>query len=333
MSRDLREGLKRAADELDAASPTAGMDARLRARLEAPGRGRWWIAVGAAGAVAAAVLLLMFGGRERSIGGFAIVEQQGLQGEARDGVVHLEQGSAVLAVRAEGLEVRVTAPVELQRVDPGARLLRGTAEISVVKRVGGRAPLRVLVSGGAIEVLGTKFLVVQEEQGGQVTLHEGSIRFVASDGRVRMVKPGETLSWPLPAEALVVPEVAPPPAPEPAPAPVPVPVVAQRPRHAAVAAPAPIHYVDADDLLRQVDTLRSRGEFAEAVRYLTHGLTRELKPGTRERFSFELGIILTDQMHDSAKACGHWKKHAAAFGEGRYGVEVQRASARAGCTR
>jgi hypothetical protein len=85
--------------------------------------------------------------------------------------------------------------------------------------------------------------------------------------------------------------------------------------------------------LRQVDTLRSRGEFAEAVRYLTHGLTKELKPGTRERFSFELGIILTDQMHDSPRACAHWKKHAATFGDGRYGVEVQRASTRAGCAK
>lgn len=328
MSRDLREGLKRAAEELDAASPSQAMDARLRARLEAPARVRWWVA---AGAVAAVLVLFILGARERSIGGFSIVEQQGLEGEAREGVVHLAQGSAVLAVRVEGLELRVTAPAELQRVDPGARLLRGSAEISVEKRLGGRAPLRVLVSDGAIEVLGTKFLVVQEEQGGHVTLHEGSIRFAASDGRVRMVKPGETLSWPLPAEVTVVPEVLPVP-PEPV---APAPVMAQRPRHGAVAAPAPapIHYVDADDLLRQVDTLRSRGEFAEAVRYLTHGLTRELKPGTRERFSFELGIILTDQMHDSAKACAHWKKHAAAFGEGRYGVEVQRASARAGCSR
>lgn len=331
MSRDLREGLKRAAEELDAASPSQAMDARLRARLEAPARVRRWVAVGAAGAVAAVLALFIFGVRERSIGGFSIVEQQGLEGEAREGVVHLAQGSAVLAVRAEGLEVRVTAPAELQRVDPGARVLRGSAEISVEKR-GGRAPLRVLVSDGAIEVLGTKFLVVQEEQGGHVTLHEGSIRFAANDGRVRMVKPGETLSWPLPAEVTVVPEVLPVP-PEPV---APAPVMAQRPRHLVVAAApasAPIHYVDADDLLRQVDTLRSRGEFAEAVRYLTHGLTRELKPGTRERFSFELGIILTDQMHDSAKACAHWKKHASAFGEGRYGVEVQRASARAGCSR
>jgi transmembrane sensor len=332
MSGDLREGLKRAAAELDAASPRPAMDARLRARLGArPVRAWRWIAVGAAVPLLA-LLLLRPWQHEHTIGGFAIVNPtQDLAAYADHAVVHVTNGSVTLADRREGLQLFIGTPVTLEKQAPGARIVLGTAEVAVDKRTHGAAPLRILVSHGAIEVLGTKFLVVQEDGHGRVTLHEGSIRFVALDGRVRMVKPGETLEWPLPAEAAVAATPAPAPAPEPAPVPV---VTAPAPKHrVATPAPAPIHYVDADDLLRQVDTLRSRGEFAEAVRYLTHGLTRELKPSTRERFSFELGIILTDQMHDSVKACAHWKKHAAAYGEGRYGLEVERASTRAGCAK
>jgi transmembrane sensor len=90
--------------------------------------------------------------------------------------------------------------------------------------------------------------------------------------------------------------------------------------------PAVIHETDAQWLLDEVDVLRSRGEYAEAVRLLDKGLAGIVSPATRERFSYELGSILTYQLHDASTACKQWAKHSAAFPDGRYarGVEAAR---------
>ncbi len=91
----------------------------------------------------------------------------------------------------------------------------------------------MLVSHGAIEILGTPFTVVQEDERGSVTLHEGEILFHDAGG------------------------------------------------------------------------------------------------GTRERFSYELGSILTYQLGDRASACRHWQEHARRYPDGRYQTEVLQAAAHA----
>src|SRR5205823_9777328 len=134
-------------------------------------------------------------------------------------------------------------------------------------------------------------LITQNADDGEVNLLEGSIRFESDDGQTRQLAPGESLRWPLPqAQATKAPEPA-------ALPPSPQRVLRQR-------APAPPQYKDADDLLAQVELLRSRGDYTEAARYLEYGLAHErLRPATHEVFSYELGSILTDHLGDRRRAC------------------------------
>jgi transmembrane sensor len=155
--------------------------------------------------------------------------------------------------------------------------------------------------------------VEQDVASGKVTLFEGTIRFTATDGRQRTLDGTGELSWPLPPD---VPPPAPlPPPPSPPPAPV----------------RTPISYADAEQLLQQVDLLRSRGDYEEAVRYLESGLKAELHASTRERFSYELGAILSYQLHDASRGCPHWSHHLRQFRRGRYDPEVHKAMGQLGC--
>jgi transmembrane sensor len=97
--------------------------------------------------------------------------------------------------------------------------------------------------------------------------------------------------------------------------------------------PAVIHETDAAWLLDEVAVLRSRGEYAEAVRLLDKGLSGIVLPATRERFSYELGSILTYQLHDADAACRQWAKHEAAFPNGRYARELKSAKEHLKCAR
>ena len=95
--------------------------------------------------------------------------------------------------------------------------------------------------------------------------------------------------------------------------------------------PAVIHETDAQWLLEEVDVLRSRGEYPEAVRLLDKGLGGLVSAATRERFSFELGSILSYQVGDRTRACAHWEKHRAQFRGGRYAREVDAAREKVKC--
>jgi transmembrane sensor len=44
----------------------------------------------------------------------------------------------------------------------------------------------------------------------------------------------------------------------------------------------------------------------------------------RERLSFELGSLLTHQLHDARRACAHWAWHERSFRGGIYRDEVAR---------
>src|SRR5688500_12962312 len=105
--------------------------------------------------------------------------------------------ATVAPTPTEGITVEsASADAVVQREAEGLRLVAGRIVVAVHKRARGLAPARVLVSGGAIEIMGTRFTVVQEGDGGQVTLHEGSIRFVGADGAITMMVPGQTVRWP-----------------------------------------------------------------------------------------------------------------------------------------
>ncbi|AKF85111.1 hypothetical protein MFUL124B02_09435 [Myxococcus fulvus 124B02] len=281
----------------------------------------------AASAVAVAVALMVFFMRTpsaRSVGGLEVAHASAdlLVREDSEGVV-IQGGKAALLDVSRGITLRNEGVLVVRREPTGVRLVRGRAEFSVNHRPTDALPAVVLVSGGAIEVMGTRFTVEERGGSGTVTLHEGAIAFRRLGGEVVPVKPGQTLAWPvvdvdkpaLPAETRPPPTLATPPAPK---------AVPSRAPATSVRAPS------VDEVLRELEVLRGRDEFEQAARYLEESM-RKQPAATRERLSFELGSLLTYQLKDAQRACAHWSRHEEQFGRGRYAEAVQRARGTLSC--
>jgi transmembrane sensor len=330
MNRDLRSLLVEAEQQVQL--PPA-VERRLRQRIlvRAPSPRSPWKLPTLIGVPLAAGLALVFALRPVSgpmqLDSYLVTEPSTdlRAAVSATGEIAFDSGTCTLLDGATGDRLRVVAGTKLRREDGAVRVIAGTVELEVNKRMGPAALARVLVSHGAIEVLGTRFTVVQAEGHGSVVLHSGEIRFRDLAGEFRAVALGERFLWPAaPKAAAPVAEESAPAAPQPLPK-----KTVKRPVAVKV---EPIEYRDPEDLLGQVDVLRSRGLFAEAARYLTHGLKADLRPATRERFSYELGSILTYQLEDRARACAHWKEHLARYPAGRYQTEVVQASAHQRCS-
>ncbi len=292
------------------------------------------IAVPALAAVALLVFVLSTAGSGSGSGDAAEV----MVAEAVGAQTVLPAGTRAVAAE-QRLEVTTAQTgAVLEREPAGVRMLQGTARFEVERRTAGEAEVVVLVSHGRIEVLGTQFTITQREDGGEVTLHEGSIRFRADQGREVLLTPGETLKWPLPVVAELTPVPAPLPSrseeeekvedAEPVPPPS-APVAEKRTPRA-----APEQTFDVEGLIENVELMRRQGRFEDAVAELQGALKRDLPKGTSERLSYELGAILTWQLRDEARACEVWSAHRARHGtEGRYAAEVTRAERALGCSR
>ena len=236
------------------------------------------------------------------------------------GLVAIERGAATLVDPRSGLSIETVGPVSLRREAHGVRLVRGRIDVTAAHRPPSAAPATILVSHGAIEVMGTAFTVVQDRAGGRVALRDGNIRFRTGDGTVVTLRPGETLDWPLPPAAPPPSSLPPPPTPPRAMTPA-----AARGPTAAAARPA------ADEaLLDHVEELRSRGQFEQAARALRRALSAPSSP-MREQLSFELGSLLTHQIRDGRRACAQWAWHYRHFPDGRYRDEVARARGSLAC--
>ncbi len=311
--RDPRQPLREADAAFQSTALPPQVLARLRRRIfeKAPSSRLPWLVA----ATAAAVLLAIAFVTLRARGG------------AED--VRLASGEHYVVGAAELVAV---TPSLLHRDGDQLAIRAGEVQVTVEPRRAGQQPVRIAVSHGTLEVVGTRFTIRQRVDGGTVEVHDGVVRFL-SDRVTREVAAGESLEWPVKlaaASPTLVPEatVAEPPA-EPTSVP-PNPAKKQRPRPTR-AEPAVIRETDAAWLLEEVDLLRSRREYGEAVRLLDKGLAGIVSARTRERFSFELGSILTYQQGDSTRACRQWKAHEAAFPGGRYAAEVQSAMEKAGC--
>jgi transmembrane sensor len=238
--------------------------------------------------------------------------------------------------RSRGVRITSTLRSSVRREPRGIRVLDGQVSFEVEHRAVADGPVRVLVSGGAIEVHGTRFTVVETGAGtGAVELHEGAIDFTDERGVVHVLQPGQTLRWPAPeAEPSVAPELDLSGVPDPAPLPGPM----KAPPRTKSPLPQEADWrtfdqrVHAEAVITELGELRSRGAWSDAVRLLERELNRGA-PDTRERLSFEVGLIYTWQVRDHAAACGHWARHRAEYPEGRFDAEVDRATASLGCER
>ncbi|MBW2736858.1 MAG: FecR domain-containing protein, partial [Deltaproteobacteria bacterium] len=208
------------------------------------------------------------------------------------------------------LELRRGARVAKQGAT--VTLLTGDVRCSVKPRRKGEPLVAIHVSQGRIEVIGTLFDLHQQGDSGSVRLHEGVIRFVAADGRSVRLEKNAVLRWPLPAPV----EAAS--------------VKASSVEAAPASKPAPLTAREIQALARRVSRLRNQNKYPQALRSLRLALPRIAHRATRERFSYELGVILTDHFK-SKRACLHWRRHLRSFGRRRYGQEIDQAIARLRC--
>ncbi len=332
---DLWTGLERAREQLDEAPLPAGLKQRLSERTHArtaagPSRRPLRATAVALATVCAASLAIVWlqqaPAPAPTIPGMTLEHARSLTWELEtDGTLSLLSGAATLHIAEEGVRIETTAPVRLLASRNVLLLREGRVRLTVEPRGADRSPFRVEVSHGRIEVLGTTFDVVQHEDGGTVTLHEGRIRFVALDERTRALSPGETLSWPLPQEP--EPESLPPVAVQ-APVERPPPREKKRPKPEP---PAPVE----DELFEQLESLRAAGSLRDAAALISRALDTPREPpleaADRERLSFELGTLLGNHLDDRAGACARWTAHQQAFPDGRYRAEVERAQRAHGC--
>ncbi|MCP3064218.1 FecR domain-containing protein [Myxococcus sp. K38C18041901] len=291
----------------------------------------WGLAVSA---VAVALVVFFMGTPSvRSVGGLEIAHASAdlVVREDSEGVV-IQGGDASLLDASRGITLRNEGALVVRRESSGVRLVRGRAEFSVGHRPQGALPAVVLVSGGAIEVMGTRFTVEERGEGGAVTLHEGAIAFRQPGGEVVPVQVGQTLAWPV-----VKPDEPSPPvrvSPEPAPPESGSPPALATPTGPKVVPsrvpPSVVRGPSVEEVLRELEVLRGRHEFEQAARYLEESMRRQ-PAATRERLSFELGSLLTYQLKDAQRACAHWSRHEEQFRRGRYLEAVQRARGTLSC--
>jgi len=300
-------------------------------------RGWAWLSVPLAAATCAAVALLWMPQTGRPLNadsGLAITgtAPHAVVAKAPDGTVAVATGNATVEDEDTGSTLVVSAPAALRKEAGGVRVLSGRATIAVRKRPPNAGTAKIFVSGGTIEVLGTRFTVMEQERQGRVELHEGSIRFTYTTGQVQLLEPGESLRWPFQAEqARAVAPLEPPAAPQPDKAtetPAPNPIVPRARVRAIEAltpqAPSPVPAaVNVPQLLQHIGTLRLRGDIATAVRELEAALESTARPATRERLSYELGTLYTYSLSDTPRACAHWRRHEREYPQGLYEQEVR----------
>jgi FecR protein len=221
--------------------------------------------------------------------------------------------------------------------------LREGSALFDVARVRG-SPVRVVVPGGAIVVIGTRFRVEVDRTGGNVELFEGRLEFHADDGSVTPIVAGQQLAFGArrfvpPPPAAIAPEAAQDEEPtilDDAPAEAPAATVAPRRRTHRDGAPsriaAPVEPVrSAAEIIDDVRTLRHRGDYEGAAGRLRDALEQPWPRRAAEVLSYELGTILARHLHDVEGACHHWRAHLQRFGNGPRRAPIEASLASLGC--
>lgn len=225
---------------------------------------------------------------------------------------------AACQLAGDGVHLSTIGPSRLSDEAGRLRVLSGAVVFEVEPR-DRAAPLAIAVSGGVIEVVGTRFLVREDGARGEVELFEGRLRFIGADGAVRRIEAGERHAWgdPIPpaAEPAISPQAA-------APA-----KALRRPSSARRGA-------QAQEISRRVTAHRHRGAHAEAARELEAALRAGGWPReTAEVWSYELGTLYSDELGDRTAACTHWRGHLRRYARGAYAPAVTAAMNRLECAR
>jgi hypothetical protein len=269
------------------------------------------------------------------------LEVAGSDCESGDGEITPETAMVLRGaclVRGAGVAMQSVAAASLSGDTRAVQLREGQVEFDVDPTFDRAGPFTVETPAVRIEVTGTRFTVAHTSAGGELILHEGSVRVVphAADATVRRVSAGERLAWvadddgwrlePPPPPLSPASPASPPPAGETASEPTPASSVATTRRRDK---PSRGDEGNADALIRRVERLREAGNVAEAAATLRAGLGK-LARRDREVLSFELGKLL-ERSEGSSAACEHWGRYAAEFPSGRYADLVATERTRLAC--
>lgn len=226
----------------------------------------------------------------------------------------LDPGTHVLAADAcrvgEGVTLHASVPSTIELDGDRLRLVAGELELDVDPRT---RPLHVLAGTRDIEVIGTRFVVHQRDEGGWVALFEGRIRLHGLAREAMLLTPGDRHGWSTPRTSDAT-----------MPAPEPRPRARARPRDAA-------EDEGLASLLAEVAALRRTGRFADAVARLRDADTSRWSSRAQQLVSYEIGTLLERQLGDRAAACAHWRAHASRHPDGRHAQAVEAALVRLAC--
>jgi hypothetical protein len=338
--RDIRSALRSMDEAIAGARPSPELDARIEASLSRPFPR---VLIGAV--VAALAWASVFAWLWRDPEPKAIVESEmalftpgSCAPESPRVELRLAPGCSVHLDSPE-LSIVARTSVLLKRTTAGIRVVEGTAGFSVDKRPEG-SPVAVFVSGGMIEVIGTRFVIRETGESGEVALEEGRIAFVDLDGSRSRLDPGGVHRWHPhrggsvfersqvePADPETKPEVQ---------------TTDRVPPRVPVARPTPteIPKLEPEELppaqwsvertareVERVTELRARQRYEEAAALIEKLLQAPLEPRAAEVLSFERGELLEHKLRLPEKACAHWGDHRRRFPNGRYRAEVARALA------
>lgn len=235
------------------------------------------------------------------------------------------RGDCRLRLRAPSMSIDVWGAATLTSADRGVRVVDGVALFHVDRVAQGEPRVRVEVAAGAIEVIGTRFVVTQRGDGGHVDLLEGAIAFVDRDGVEHRVAPGQRLGW---DATRVLAEAAALPAPIAAATPGAPPAATPATRPAAKPIRPPI---DVDAALERVAGLRRAGRYGDAIAELVRVRRSVDDPVVAEVLSFEEGTLRT-RADRPAEVCAYWRGHLARFGAGDHAASIREHMASARCT-
>jgi hypothetical protein len=221
--------------------------------------------------------------------------------------LQLAAGCAV-RLAEPAMDIEIWAPTQLELLDTGIAVREGVALFFVDPVADPQVPARVGVSGGTIEILGTRFVVSQARERGHVDLIEGAIRFRRHDGGLDDVEAGRRYPWRSPAVETDAPALQP------------------VPGNGGDAA-------SADALaegLAEVARLRRAGEFAAAIAKLDALAHDQDDTRTLEVISYERGTLL-ERSASADAACQFWLEHRRNHPSGRYEREVDGRLAQLDC--
>lgn len=214
----------------------------------------------------------------------------------------------------------LTAATVDEPTPEGVRIARGEVRVQVDPRRPRAFPVRILVSGGVIEVVGTEFTVREYTTHGHVELHEGSIRFLPGEGAAVMIAPGETFHWGEPSTEVEHVEV--PRGEEPVEDEEQITPSSRRPATpTARVTQAEREALTASEML-SVRKQRRLGQHDAAIQALDAMSRRTTSATTLEVISYEKGDMLSG-LGDPRRACEHWSRHLTMFARGRYAAQVK----------